>query len=547
MLRTKDSGFAFLYSNSKSDNDIIAFPSSFNVLTELQRKQPYDSNDYFDMEYTGSNGLRLGEHDILPPNFTTIDIAIDNEDDEEEGDQNTICSNTLRRTCSAYNTNSKDGLCSGDQNCMGGMNMMLMQFKNQYLAGQGISRANVPQQQQNDNTFDYDEQHYTSGLPTPTESAGIIRSCLTSPLDFAATIKTEPYVNNTTLLLSQSGPPLSQSSNMPDLLHRERSHTLANITPISLSSSSKDDSYFTATVDTKRHSIPMVNTRGVIKKEEPDYSVLQPQHAHIDDVSGYGEISAGTSSYRNMVSQWTSGTEPTFNDAVSVGPLSCSMNNASRCDMDVNCHTNSDELPLSNINLAMGPTVDSTTDYQSMKDNLSAGCSNDTNGKSLVKQLLEDPYLSDIIQKPQKRGLYRCAHCPSTFNNIFEYASHLDEYEVERKHKCPFKNCAWRILGLPRRSDLRRHCAIQHKYELYGQLKKDLNLTEDAYPVLRCPVMFCQKEFYRKDAYKRHIAIVNENTSSRFNKRLKRIIKECPHFETEEERFNFIRDKVRNK
>ncbi|CAI4539694.1 CBM_collapsed_G0024380.mRNA.1.CDS.1 [Saccharomyces cerevisiae] len=44
------------------------------------------------------------------------------------------------------------------------------------------------------------------------------------------------------------------------------------------------------------------------------------------------------------------------------------------------------------------------------------------------------------------------------------------------------------------------------------------------YPGLNCPFPICQKTFRRKDAYKRHVAMVHNNADSRFNKRLKKIL-----------------------
>ncbi|CCK70148.1 Rme1p KNAG_0D04020 [Huiozyma naganishii CBS 8797] len=170
-----------------------------------------------------------------------------------------------------------------------------------------------------------------------------------------------------------------------------------------------------------------------------------------------------------------------------------------------------------------------------------------TNNLSLVDQLNLDQPLLEAIRKKQKRGSYRCAHCPETFSTIFEYAAHMDDFKIKRKFKCPFPLCPWKILGLPRRSDLRRHCAIQHKHELQTGLKKYLNLKDEAYPAIDCPNKYCDKKFYRKDAYNRHFAIVHEKSDSRFNKKLKHLLEICPENLTEGEHITYIKKNLAKK
>lgn len=163
---------------------------------------------------------------------------------------------------------------------------------------------------------------------------------------------------------------------------------------------------------------------------------------------------------------------------------------------------------------------------------------------TLVEQLQADKPLLNAVHKKQKRGSYRCAHCPETFSNIMEYAEHMDIFNIKREYKCPFPLCAWKILGLPRRSDLRRHCAIQHKTELRSDLKQLLNLKDETYPIIQCDNVFCEKEFYRKDAYNRHIAIVHDNKKSRFNKKLNFLLKACPKDATEKEKYDFVKANI---
>lgn len=160
---------------------------------------------------------------------------------------------------------------------------------------------------------------------------------------------------------------------------------------------------------------------------------------------------------------------------------------------------------------------------------------------SLVDQIKYDKFLFEVISKKQKRGSYKCAHCPETFPNILDYAAHMDNFGIKREFKCPFVLCPWKVLGFPKRSDLRRHCAFQHKDELKSELKDLLNLKDEAFPTILCSNKYCEKEFYRKDAFARHVAIVHQNKKSRFNKKLAALIQDYPENLTEEEKVEYIK------
>ncbi|SCU80644.1 LAMI_0B03246g1_1 [Lachancea mirantina] len=147
---------------------------------------------------------------------------------------------------------------------------------------------------------------------------------------------------------------------------------------------------------------------------------------------------------------------------------------------------------------------------------------------SVYEQLLADGPLMRALSKRVKRGYYRCAHCPRMFSNVLEYARHIDEYKITRQYKCPFPLCPWKILGLPRRPELRRHCAIQHKHEIPQELKSMLKLGDTDFPVMQCPSPYCGKKFYRRDSFARHVTMVHDKLDSRFNKRLARALVTCP-------------------
>lgn len=146
----------------------------------------------------------------------------------------------------------------------------------------------------------------------------------------------------------------------------------------------------------------------------------------------------------------------------------------------------------------------------------------------------------DALSKKVKRGYYRCAHCPKMFSSVLDYAKHIDEFNIRREYKCPFKLCPWKILGLPRRPELRRHCAIQHKTEIPRELKSVLKLCDSDFPIMECPSPYCNKKFYRRDSYARHVSMVHEKTESRFNKRLAKVLMECPYAPRMDEHKNYV-------
>ncbi|KAL6942225.1 hypothetical protein ACO0QE_003393 [Hanseniaspora vineae] len=165
------------------------------------------------------------------------------------------------------------------------------------------------------------------------------------------------------------------------------------------------------------------------------------------------------------------------------------------------------------------------------------------NESSLVSRMLNDKILENEDLKKPKRGFYKCLHCNETYSTVLDYAKHLDEAKIVRPFKCPFHTCLWKYLGLTKRSELRRHCAIQHKEELTTEMMELLNLNNDNFPVLHCQNKFCDKKFYRRDSHQRHVQMVHMNPRSRFNKRVEKFRKQCP-LTNEKEIDEFIRARL---
>lgn len=518
MLRNKDSNCNFLcntnYNRIENKEKFSSFPSSYNIIRELHKSQPYDNTVDFDQIDKANevctvplllrSSSKAHQHYT---NYTTNNWNIQPSFNNSWSncDENFIC----------YHSHNE----SGDEDDVEIDNVMLP--KVEQLESNGMTSINLEflnhdneyQRQQLNNTLQLTGQQFTlvSGLPTPTEANTVVRNVENAEglpeynLPETKQIR-DGYSNNTCSVIEERGP--STDSFIDNQLAQCQKQS--SVTP---------------NTQVPKLLRPLDSTQNSNKFTPYENNAMGFSIESNDLFSGNTLVNI--SPPKENSSQWS------LTSALDLYAYPAEMNN-----------TASAALQKTKTQIKDNKRVSEDRHESECSTTPTFFICNDASSDSIVRQLLEDPYLSDIIEKPQKRGLYRCAHCPSTFGTIFEYASHLDEYRVERKYKCPFKKCAWRILGLPRRSDLRRHCAIQHKYELYKELKKDLNLSEDAYPSLVCPVLFCQKEFYRRDAFKRHLSIVHQNENSRFNKRLKKISEDCPLFATETERISYIKEKM---
>ncbi|KAL3236454.1 Rme1p [Nakaseomyces bracarensis] len=517
MLRNKDVSYNFLYNANynrpENKEKFPSFPSSFNIIKELHNCQQYE-NVLEAESIEKSNDLTTAPlllKSSKPPeyytNYTTTNWNIQSSLNTAwpNRDDNVSCYHSRNDSGEdegpeTENTNEqKLELTDGNA-----INFLDLEVRNQEIEHSEHQRLQV------NNTLQLTGHQFSlvSGLPTPNEYPFIRNLASTEDV---------PEIS-----LAEAKQLLDCYANASCPISDDRDTGMNNFIENPFSSSHKTGLTFLnkqPNLLPSTENIPLVNKANKYHNNSLEFSIDN------NELCSGSNISSSFPS-RESNNHWT------FNSALDIYSYP-SEGNKNLLEAQKRRHTTEDNV------LMHAKKVDSNSLTTPAMSNYT-----ESNPHSIVRQLLEDPYLSDIIEKPQKRGLYRCAHCPSTFGTIFEYASHLDEYRVERKYKCPFKRCAWRILGLPRRSDLRRHCAIQHKYELYKELKRDLNLSEDAYPSLVCPVLFCQKEFYRRDAFKRHLSIVHQNENSRFNKRLKRISEECPLFETETEKIAFIKEKM---
>ncbi|KAG7932400.1 hypothetical protein KL934_003843 [Ogataea polymorpha] len=160
---------------------------------------------------------------------------------------------------------------------------------------------------------------------------------------------------------------------------------------------------------------------------------------------------------------------------------------------------------------------------------------------SQVEQLQKDSSLWELLNSvPKKGSSYKCSHCTEQFNTVESFILHLEKYKLVRSNKCPVKDCPYRIIGLPRKPELRRHCLSQHSETLENLLR--LKFQEGIEPDVRtlskpknnesevdpkkkkpnvCPREGCGKKFRRKDSLQRHERLVHENQNSRFNQRLR--------------------------
>ncbi len=126
---------------------------------------------------------------------------------------------------------------------------------------------------------------------------------------------------------------------------------------------------------------------------------------------------------------------------------------------------------------------------------------NSTKQFTLYQQIQRNPIIWDKIHSRNKKGVYKCNHCPKTFTKLDQFAKHLDENKVVRPFKCRDRACPWSIIGLNSSGELRRHHRHQH------------NTSGTQY---ECK--YCSKKFNRSDSAQRHQKLVHENKKSRYNK-----------------------------
>lgn len=107
-----------------------------------------------------------------------------------------------------------------------------------------------------------------------------------------------------------------------------------------------------------------------------------------------------------------------------------------------------------------------------------------------------------------KKGKYYCTHCPNQFRTTLDLGSHMDEVLIVRPFHCTFVSCPWYVTGFPTASEWCRHTRSQH-----GRGGSNM---------LRCEG--CGKKFARKDSLKRHAQLVHDNSNSRFNRKMRKML-----------------------
>ncbi|GMG03077.1 hypothetical protein B5S33_g1726 [[Candida] boidinii] len=153
------------------------------------------------------------------------------------------------------------------------------------------------------------------------------------------------------------------------------------------------------------------------------------------------------------------------------------------------------------------------------------------------EELQNDPALWSVInagdnnnssQSPKANNeAFKCSHCKSTFSTLPSLVHHLDKLKIVHSCKCPVKGCPYRLVGLPRRIELERHCLSQHslKLETAEQVSKSgkgVSKTDRGSNwKYSCTHDGCGRKFKRKDSLRRHSHLVHENPNSRFNQKLR--------------------------
>ncbi|GME95525.1 unnamed protein product [[Candida] boidinii] len=151
--------------------------------------------------------------------------------------------------------------------------------------------------------------------------------------------------------------------------------------------------------------------------------------------------------------------------------------------------------------------------------------------------LQNDPALWSVINSGDNNNynqsskvnneVFKCSHCKSTFPTLPSLVHHLDKLKIVHSCKCPVKGCPYRLVGLPRRIELERHCLSQHslKLETAEQVSKSgkgVSKTDRGSNwKYSCNHDGCGRKFKRKDSLRRHSHLVHENPNSRFNQKLR--------------------------
>lgn len=127
-----------------------------------------------------------------------------------------------------------------------------------------------------------------------------------------------------------------------------------------------------------------------------------------------------------------------------------------------------------------------------------------------------------------------CNHCDNQFNQMKEYALHLDDFSLDPNNFCPDAKCVFNKIGFLKKMDLRIHILNTHLSHIncrknIEDKKTEINkISPKLYKSFLLVLYVCNDEncariFYRKDALTRHCKKLHcDPTPSQCNKRRKK-------------------------
>lgn len=135
------------------------------------------------------------------------------------------------------------------------------------------------------------------------------------------------------------------------------------------------------------------------------------------------------------------------------------------------------------------------------------------------------PHLQPIMQHSSEQvPLQHNEHSPNLQDRNYPYDNDLDHQSNQTRRtllRCPVRDCPWSQRKI-RRAELRKHCFETHLNK--GKIARGIDPeTADLISLLsyKCNVPNCGKHYSRSDSLKRHIKLIHNRSTSRFNKKLR--------------------------